>query len=133
MGITRITIDSHALIWYVDQELNGKLSQPALEAIREAEKNGIIYVPIIALLEIHRLIEKGRLSLSFDKLLSDIERGTNYQAIPFDIELLKLSVSIKGLELHDKLIFATAILTNSDLVSKDRVIRAKGTNVKVIW
>lgn len=109
------------------------LSRPALEAIREAEENGIIYVPTIVLLEVHRLIEKGRLSLSFHKLLSDIERGTNYQVIPFDTELLKLSVSIKGLELHDKLIFATAILTNSALVSKDRVIKAKGTNVKVIW
>lgn len=133
MGNARITIDSHALIWYVDEELKANLSTPALKAIRESEKNGIIYVPTIALLEIYRLIEKGRISLSFDRLLSDIERGANYQVIPFDIELLRLAVSIKGLELHDKLIFATAMLTNSALVSKDRAIRAKGTNVKIIW
>lgn len=133
MGDARITIDSHALIWYVDEKLKANLSAPALEAIREAEKEGVIYVPTIALLEVYRLIEKGKIELSFDKLLSDIERGTNYQVIPFDIELLKLSVSIKGLELHDKLIFATAMLTNSALVSKDRVIRAKNTNIKVIW
>lgn len=133
MGDARITIDSHALIWYVDEKLKANLSAPALEAIREAEEKGVIYVPTIALLEVYRLIEKGKIELSFDKLLSDIERGTNYQVIPFDIELLKLSVSIKGLELHDKLIFATAMLTNSSLVSKDRAIKAKGTNVKVIW
>jgi PIN domain nuclease of toxin-antitoxin system len=133
MGDARITIDSHALIWYVDEDLKRNLSASALEAIREAEKNGVIYVPTIALLEIYRLIEKGRIKLSFNKLLSDIERGRNYQVIPFDIELLRLAVSIKGLELHDKLIFATAMLTNSALVSKDRVIKAKTSNVKVIW
>jgi PIN domain nuclease of toxin-antitoxin system len=133
MGSARITIDSHALIWYVDEELKTNLSSSALNTIREAEENGIIYVPIIALLEIYRLIEKGRIRLSFDILLSGIEQGTNYQLIPFDIELLRLAVSISGLELHDKLIFATAMLTNSALVSRDRAIRAKGTKVKVMW
>lgn len=133
MGDARITIDSHALIWYMDEKLKTNLSTSALKAIRETEKNGIIYVPIIALLEIYRLIEKGKIRLSFDRLLSDIERGKNYQVVPFDTELLKLAVSIKGLELHDKLIFATAMLTNSDLVSKDRVMRAKDTKITVIW
>jgi PIN domain nuclease of toxin-antitoxin system len=133
MGNTRITIDSHALIWYVDKESKAKLSPLAIEIIREAEKDGIIYVPTIALLEIYRLIEKGKFSLSFDNLLFDIEQSSNYQIIPFDITLLKVVISVKGLELHDKLIFATAMMTNSILVSKDRAIKAKGINVKVIW
>lgn len=133
MGDTRITIDSHALIWYIDKESKAKLSPLAVEMIREAERDGIIYVPTIVLLEIYRLIEKGKFSLSFENLLSDIERSRNYQIIPFDIELLRVVISIKGLELHDKLIFATAMMTNSILISKDRVIKAKNVDVKVIW
>ena len=123
MGNNRITIDSHALIWYVDEKSKAKLSPLAMKTIREAERDGIIYVPTIALLEIYRLIEKGKFSLSFDKLLSDIEQSNNYQIIPFDMQLFRVVISINGLELHDKLIFATALMTNSDLVSKDRVIK----------
>ncbi|UJS17878.1 MAG: hypothetical protein L3J17_02175 [Candidatus Jettenia sp.] len=39
--------------------------------------------------------------------------------------------TIRGLEVHDRVILATARLTGSPLVSNDREIHAKG--VKVIW
>jgi len=45
--------------------------------------------------------------------------------------LLKIAISLQGLEIHDRLILATAIMTDSILVSKDMTIRAKGVNV--IW
>lgn len=48
-----------------------------------------------------------------------------------DIELLDIVKTIHGLELHDRLILATAIYTNSVLVSKDREIQKTGINV--IW
>jgi len=46
--------------------------------------------------------------------------------VPFDTRLLKIAETIKGLEAHDRLILATAILTGSPLVSNDREIHAKG-------
>ena len=133
MGSSRITIDSHALIWYIDELLNDKLSDKALEAIIQAEKNGIIYVPMISLLEILRLYEKGKLSLSFEDILSRIEGSENYEVVPFDMELLKISVFVKDLELHDRLIVATAVMTNTDIISMDRSIRAKSFGTSVIW
>ena len=133
MGDARITIDSHALIWYVDELSKAMLSQPALETIRDAERAGIIYVPTIALLEVYRLIEKGRFSLSFDNLLSNIERSRNYQIVPFDTKLLRTAILLRDLELHDRLVLATAITTDSILVSKDRAIKAKSFGINVVW
>ncbi len=45
MEQNRITIDTHALIWSVDEALNHKLSPLANRTIIEAEKSGMIYVP----------------------------------------------------------------------------------------
>lgn len=127
----RVTIDTHALVWSVDGALNYKLSSAAKQAIAEAEKTGIVYVPTIVLLEMLRLVEKGRLSLSFDEFLTGVEQSKNHQIVPFDVRLLRVAMTVQNLELHDRLIVATAILTNSILISKDRAIGASGVNV--LW
>ena len=126
-----ITLDTHTFVWYLDKSLNNKLSQKALKIIKEAEDSYIIYLPIIVLMEVLYLIEKGRVNVSFHKLLLDLEKSINYEIVPFDIRLLKIAETIKGLEVHDRLILATAILTGSPLISNDREIHAKG--IKVIW
>lgn len=126
-----ITIDTHALIWYIDKNLNDKLSPKAMHTIVEAEKNDLIYVPIIVLMEILYLAEKGKLNLSFGDLLSQIENSINYEIIPFGMEVLKIAESLTGLEAHDRLILATAQLTGTSLVSKDRALRKN--SVKVVW
>jgi len=126
-----ITLDTHAFIWYLDKSLNNKLSPKALKAIKEAEDSYTVYLPIIVLMEVLYLIEKGRVNLSFHKLLLNLEESVNYEIVPFDTRLLKIAETIKGLEVHDRLILATAILTGSPLVSNDKEIHAKG--IKVVW
>lgn len=126
-----ITLDTHALIWYVDKGLNSKLSKKALKTIKEAEEAYIIYIPIIVLMETLYLIEKERVNLSFNKLLSALEESSNHQIIPFDTQVLTIAKTIKGLEVHDRLILATALLTESSLVSNDRELHKKGAGV--IW
>jgi PIN domain nuclease of toxin-antitoxin system len=128
---SKITLDAHSLVWYMDEGLRDRLSSAALEAVREAEKRATIYVPAIILMEIVYLIEKGKVNTSFSVLMSYIERSGSYQIVPIDADLLKVAIPLKGLEIHDRLILATAILTNSVLVSKDRDISAKG--VEVVW
>lgn len=126
-----ITLDTHALIWYIDKGLNKKLSVKALGAIKEAEANGIVYLPVIVLMEMLHLIEKGRVLLSFVKFLSLIESCHNYKVIPLDISLIKVAKTLTGLEVHDRLILATSILTNSSLISKDKELGKRGINV--VW
>jgi len=131
MGITSIPIDTHSLVWYIHEASNRKLSRRALEIIQEAELYGTIYVSVITLMEIVDLSEKGRISISFTDVASTIEENEAYQIVPFDEELLKVAIPLKGLEIHDRLILATAILTGSVLVCKDRAIRNQGANV--VW
>lgn len=131
MEQNRITLDAHAIAWYIHEPSKKRLSRKALETIRSAERNGTIYIPTIALLEVLRLIEKGKIQLSFADVLDGLERSKRYKIIPFDVRLLRVAMQVQGLELHDRLIAATAILTNSVLVSKDRMIGA--SEVVVVW
>ncbi len=131
MEIPRVTLDTHALIWFVHRELKRKLSERALNAIRMAQAHGIVYIPTIALMETLDLIERGRISLPFAELMDSIERNDSYRIVPFDAELVWTAIPLKGMEIHDRLILATAIATDSVLVSKDREIGSRGFDV--IW
>jgi len=51
--------------------------------------------------------------------------------ITIDTHALIWFVTVEGLEFHDRIIVATAILTNSTLVSKDRAIGNFG--ITVAW
>lgn len=128
---TKITVDAHSLIWFLDVDLKYKLSDSALKAIRKAQQESVIYIPIIAIMEIVYLIERGRINTSFDSFMSAIEHNSSFEIIPLDTDLLKIAISLQGLEIHDRLIIATAIMTKSVLVSKDMTIRSRGFNV--IW
>ncbi len=77
-------------------------------------------------MEVLYLVEKGRVNLSFHKRLLNLEESVNYEIVPFDTRLLKIAETIKELEVHDRLILATAILTGSLLVSNDKEMHAKG-------
>jgi PIN domain nuclease of toxin-antitoxin system len=132
MGITRVTVDTHTLVWFLDKTLKAKrLSARALEVIRESEKCGVIYISAISLMEIVDLSEKGRISVSFQNVLSLIDTNEAYKVIPVDDELVKATIPLQGMEIHDRLIMATALMTDTVLVSRDKEIRATGLNV--IW
>jgi PIN domain nuclease of toxin-antitoxin system len=133
MGQNRITIDTHALIWYMHEDSNVNISEEAFRTIKATENNGIIYVPTIVLLEIFRVIKKGKYPILFDVLLSKIEDSRNFHIVPFDLDILKLTVKHQDFELHDSIIFATAVITGTPLVTKDRQIKARRANVEVIW
>ena len=77
------------------------------------------------------LIEKGRVNLSFNRILAKIENSINYQIVSLDTELLKTVAAIGGLETHDRIILAVAKETNTPLISKDRELREFSNNV--IW
>jgi len=138
-----ITIDTHALLWYLDMGQNKKLSMLALQAIADAEHSGIIYVPAIVIMETFRIIEKGRFSLRSKanapqnsrqqamSFLSMIENHRSYQIVAVHANLMRAAIPFSGLKIHDRLIAATAVLTDTALVSRDRDIAATGA--RVLW
>lgn len=127
----RITIDAHSLIWYVHKDSNVKLSEKAFNAICEAEKYGTVYVPIVALLEILWLIEKGRYPVSFKSLKDVLKCNIAFEIVPLSYEIVEIAEQFNLIELHDRVIIATAIKTDTPLVAKDLII-SKNYN-RVIW
>ncbi len=91
----------------------------AFDSIKEAEAESIIYIPIIVMIELLYLYEKGRINIDFSDTLNKIEGSQNYEIVPLEVSLLKVAESIKGLETHDRLIMATAFWLKTPLISKD--------------
>lgn len=124
----RITLDAHTLIWYVHKPSRGSLSAKALEVIRQAER---AYIPTIALMEILRLIEKGKYPISFRKLIEAIGLNKAFEIIPLTVEIVELSERLTNKDIHDRAIISTAIYTDTELVCCDIEI-SKAYN-RVIW
>ena len=123
--------DTHSFVWYLT--FNDKLSNKALKAFDSSMDSGIIVIPSIVLAEILYINKKGRIAITFDDTINAIINNKNYEICPLDLEILKIANKIEvSLEMHDKLIAATAILYNAHLISKDSAIR-KSDVVKVIW
>jgi len=118
----RITVDAHSLLWYLHEDSNVKLSKIAFDTIHEAVDFGTIYVPIVALLEILWLIEKRKYNILFESLKDILKRNVAFEVVPLTYDLMELSEGLKGVELHDRVIVATAIMTDTDLVTKDLAI-----------
>jgi PIN domain nuclease of toxin-antitoxin system len=131
MGKSDITIDTHSLLWYLDSDYNKRLSQKAYNAIYEAEMSGQIFIPMIVLAEALHQIDKGRFNITFDRLMFNIKNNEAYEIIPFNENVLEKSVILKGLEIHDRLILATAILMDTSLVSAD--VEISKVYDRVIW
>jgi PIN domain nuclease of toxin-antitoxin system len=131
MGKSDITIDTHSLLWYLDSDYNKRLSRKAYNAIYEAEISGQIFIPMIVLAEALHQIDKGRFNITFDRLMFNIKSNEAYEIMPFNENVLEKSVVLKGLEIHDRLILATAILMDTSLVSAD--VEISKVYDRVIW
>jgi PIN domain nuclease of toxin-antitoxin system len=136
---TRITLDAHTLIWYIHKPSRNNLSAKALETIRKATVDGIVYVPTITLLEIIRLIEKKKYPISFRDFITGIKRHRAFEIVSLTPEIVEISEGLhlfrctaeRDWDIHDRVIIATAIHTDTELVSSDREI----TQIydRVIW
>ncbi|MBM3211215.1 type II toxin-antitoxin system VapC family toxin [Candidatus Poribacteria bacterium] len=129
--MNKITLDAHTLIWYLHKNSNERLASNALKIIKETEASGIIYVSTITLMEIVRILEKRLYPVSFDTVLEQVEENEAYKIVPLTTKIVKAVRGFQSVDLHDRVIMATAIITGSILVSKDKEIRASG--LKIIW
>ena len=88
----------------------------------EAEIDGIIYVSVLSLMELMSILEKGKYPILFDDMLQDLEDNPAYSIVPLTTEVIRTMKSLPGIELHDRAIIATAIVTDTELVSIDSAI-----------
>ena len=123
--------DTHSLVWYFTDDQH--LSKKALKSFESTVKEGQIIVPTVVLAEILFIAKKGRTSLSFTATVNKIGALANFEIAPLDLDVLKIAESIDAsLEMHDKLIVATAIRYDACLITRDEQI-TKSKAVKTIW
>ena len=123
--------DTHSLVWYFTDDQ--RLSKKALKAFEDTVKAGQLIVPTVILAEILFIARKSRVSLGFAETVARIEAMANFEIVALDLDVLRIADGIDAsLEMHDKLIVATAIRYDARLITKDEQI-TKSKAVKTIW
>lgn len=123
--------DTHSIVWYFTE--NPSLSEKALEVFEGTIEEGVIIIPAIVLSEIMYIAKKGKITLSFEETLKKIEKYENFDIAPLDVDILKVADKIETeLEMHDRLIIATALYFNATLITKDQSIIDVGI-CSTIW
>ena len=125
-------LDTHALIWFLTS--NNKLGKKALEILRRAdsEKETII-IPTVVLAEVLYICEKNNAEIKFREILDRINENSSFLVYELNLEvILKLQNLKKIKELHDRIIVATGILSESNIITKDQNI-LDSKYVGVIW
>lgn len=127
------TIDTHALIWFETKDR--RLGTKARQVLNDAKKGKHqILIPAIVVTEVVWLLENRKVKdLELKNFLEQIRKLPQYKITPIDWLVLKKFIEISAdLEMHDRLIVATAVLTNSPVITKDSKIKAT-PRVQTVW
>lgn len=123
--------DTHSLVWYFTEDV--KLSRNAGEAFEGTIKEGTIIIPAVVLAELMFIAKKGKINLTFEETIARIEECENFDIAPLDIDILKVADKIEmSMEMHDRVIVATAIYHEAVLITRDERIKKSGV-VATIW
>ena len=124
-------VDTHALVWYfLDDD---RLSSDARAALEETVDSGEVIVPAVVLAELMYIAEKGRVALSFGETLEEMERCQNFVLLPLDLDVLRATEQVRAdLEMHDRIIVATARMMGAPLITRDQEIMDSGV-VETMW
>lgn len=121
-----VVADSHALFWYLSK--NKKLSKKAKKALDDSSR---IIVSTIVLLELLYLLQKFGNESKFPRLVESLAID-KYLIYPVDFALvLECTKMTRDLEMHDRLIVATASVFGAPIVGKDGAIKKAWD--KTIW
>jgi PIN domain nuclease of toxin-antitoxin system len=121
-----IVVDSCALFWFVSE--NDKLNLRARQAILDASK---VVVPIIVIFEIISLLEKYNALIRLPDFFGALYKK-RFFIYPLDRRVLRKYLLVtKKLEMHDRIIIATAQLFRAPIVTRDKEIAAVYQDV--IW
>lgn len=118
------------------QRANHSLTRKARRAIQVAAESAAVLVSAASLLEIATLVRRGRLVLSTspDRWFDDLASLPEVRIVPVNAEIALRAGSLGTMQGDpiDRLIVATAVASETTLVSADERIRALDW-VKTVW
>jgi len=124
------SLDTHSIVWYIrGQKTLSYKAREIIEKIFAGEANG--YISTMAILEAFYVSLKHK-DFIFSHFLESIKRP-NIQIISFDSEVLSQSFELPvEIHIHDRVIVASAIITNTPLITKDKILRSNFP-LETIW
>lgn len=123
--------DTHSLLWYLAD--SPQLSSRAKHIFELCDQGtATIVISAIVLLECIDILDKKKVPLKVDVLVSKIFEADNFVISEIDLSIILETIKLKQLkDMHDRIIVATAMIFNAPIVSKDREI--KKSYSQTIW
>ena len=134
----RVVADTHALLWYLLDDPDRRLSPDARTALEQAESTNGIAVSVASVVDLWYVI-RTRGTFTDDqldqvlRLLRDPETSLEAEPITLDVAVGFRQIPRDALgDPWDRFITATAVALDLPLVTRDRRIRESGL-VETIW
>ena len=131
-----LVLDTHAVIWYLSG--SKQLSPTARTIVETEEKSGAtLFVSAISIVEVVYLAERGRLPFAALQSLGDALRDPAGSIVvaPLDAavahEVQKISRDVVP-DMTDRIIAATALHLNAELVTRDHRLQEALKN-RAVW
>ncbi|MGH7322850.1 MAG: type II toxin-antitoxin system VapC family toxin [Candidatus Rokuibacteriota bacterium] len=126
-----LVADTHALVWHLtDPDRLGKAARRALATVDTGR--GLCHVPVIVLVEICFLYERGRLRMGPSRVLDALGGHPGYAVLALDVEqVIEFGALTSVRDPVDRLILSAARVTGSRLVSADASLGGHG--VERVW
>ena len=128
-----ILLDTHTVIWLA--EAPELLSASATDAIKAERRSGLLAVSDMTLLELARIITRGRVQVSttLDSFLRTVE--ASFRVLPITSAIAQRTMFLSTgypKDPVDRVVGATALIHGTKLITKDAGIRASG-EVDCVW
>ena len=122
MSLFKYCFDTHPLVWYYRESKT--LSEKAKLILDEAfGGNSVAFIPSIVLLEAFHISLKDS-KFVFSEFTGFL-RKAEFIIIPLEEEVLRTCFELpKSINIHDRIVIATAKISGSKLVTKDKVLKS---------
>jgi len=125
-------VDTHALAWFIAEDK--RLSSLVENLLNQAQEGEIqILIPTLVLAELMHIAEKGKVKVTVEQILQQINQGDGFTVVAFDFPVFQAMLTLpKEWDIHDRVIAATASYYQTILITRDEMLRAS-SKIKTLW
>jgi len=111
----------------------GKIGKAAKQILKDADNGkNTIFISIISIVEILYLSERNKIPIDFEEVRDKIIPLDYDKIVDLDFDIVETAKTIRGLELHDRLIVSTSLFLNIPILTSDKIIK-ESDHVVTIW